>query len=101
MPLTRRRLIRLLPIAAFALPPLAGADDSRVQESDADAQAQNYVADAKRVDRKKFPSYAPGQTCGNCSQFDGSAKQPFGGCALFLGREVAAAGWCQAWEKAA
>lgn len=72
-----------------------------LEESDPGAQGLAYRADAAKVDPAKNPSYQPGQTCANCSLYAGDAGQPQGGCALFYGKEVAAAGWCNAWERKA
>lgn len=72
-----------------------------LEESDPGAQGLAYRADATKVEPAKNPSYKPGQTCANCSLYAGDAGQPQGGCALFYGKEVAAAGWCNAWERKA
>lgn len=74
---------------------------SLLEESDPGAQGLAYRADAAKVDPAKNPTYKPGQTCANCSLYAGDAGQPQGGCALFYGKEVAAAGWCNAWERKA
>jgi hypothetical protein len=96
---TRRRFIRVIPLAACAAGRATLADASRVEEQDPDAAAQDYRADATKVDAAKFPKYKAGQLCANCALFDGGPKDAWGGCSLFLGREVAAQGWCSAWEK--
>ena len=72
-----------------------------LEESDPGAQGLAYRADATKVDPAKNPTYQPGQTCANCSLYAGDAGQPQGGCALFYGKEVAASGWCNAWERKA
>ena len=82
-----------LPVAARA------ADTPLLAETDAEAIALDYKADAARVDRAKFPAYATGQTCSNCSLYAGEPGAATGGCGLFFGKEVAAKGWCRAWEK--
>ena len=68
-----------------------------LDEKDAQAVALGDVADAKRVDVKKYPKFAAGQNCSNCALFQGKA----GGCPLFAGKQVADAGWCSAWAKKA
>lgn len=96
----RRQLFLLLP-AALAGPcatRLAQAQSSELKESDPEAVALDYVADARRVDRKRQPKYQPGQTCANCSLYVPQAGSPLGGCQLFYGKDVAAIGWCNAWE---
>ncbi|MBM3369051.1 MAG: iron permease, partial [Betaproteobacteria bacterium] len=66
---------------------------------DTQAVALGYVADAKRVDVKKFPKFVAGQNCANCALFTGKAADKAGGCPLFGTRQVTAAGWCNAWAK--
>jgi hypothetical protein len=63
--------------------------------------ALGYVADAKRVDTKKFPKFAAGQDCTNCALYQGKATDKAAGCPLFAGKQVAGAGWCSAWAKKA
>ena len=72
-----------------------------VDEKDAQAVALGYVADAKRVDVKKYPKFAAGQNCANCALYQGKAGDKAGGCPLFAGKQVAATGWCSAWTKKA
>jgi hypothetical protein len=91
---------------AAALPLALGAGASRAQqellkESDDEAVATGYRADATQVDKAKFPKYAAGQTCANCSLYAPDGSKPSGGCALFYGKDVLAKGWCNAWEKKA
>lgn len=72
-----------------------------VDEKDAQAAALGYVADAKRVDVKKFPKFVAGQHCANCALYQGKATDKTAGCTLFPGNLVAGAGWCSAWAKKA
>ena len=72
-----------------------------VDEKDPQAVVFGYVAEAKRVDVKKFPKFAAGQNCANCALFQAKATDKAGGCPLFAGRQVTAAGWCSAWAKKA
>jgi hypothetical protein len=65
------------------------------------AVALGYVADAKRVDVKKFPKFVAGRNCANCALFQGKATDKVGGCPLFAGKQVAGPGWCSAWAKKA
>lgn len=97
--LSRRQLLWLAP-ALCAAPALAQSQNL-LQESDDEAKATGYRADAGQVDRAKFPKYAPGQTCANCSLFAPDGDKPSGGCALFYGKDVLAKGWCNSWEKRA
>ena len=70
-----------------------------VAESDAQATALGYKADATKVDKTKQPKYAAGQFCSTCALFQGTASAVAGGCPLFAGKQVSAKGWCSAWAK--
>ena len=70
-----------------------------VAETDAQAAALGYKADATKVDKAKQPKYAAGQLCSNCALFAGAAGAAAGACPLFAGKQVAAKGWCSAWAK--
>lgn len=64
-----------------------------LSEAEPQAQALGYVADARRVDRQRFPNYAPGQRCAAC-QFYQAPSLVLAPCALFQGKQVAGPGWC-------
>jgi len=98
----RRRLILTIPIAVLASmrPSIVRAQSTDLKESDPEGLAFEYKADARKVDPAKSPSYKPGQSCANCSLFFPQAGSPTGGCGLFMGKDVAAIGWCKAWEAA-
>ena len=66
-----------------------------VAETDPQAAALGYKADASKVDKAKYAKYAAPQACSNCALYQGAA----GGCALFAGKQVAAKGWCSAYAK--
>lgn len=70
-----------------------------LNETDAQATALGYKADATKVDKTKQPKYAAGQVCANCALFQGAANAAAGGCPLFAGKQVAGKGWCSAWAK--
>ena len=72
-----------------------------VDEKDPQAVALGYVADSKRVDVKKYPTFATGQNCAVCALYQGKAGEKAGACPLFAGKLVAATGWCSAWAKKA
>jgi len=72
---------------------------SMVAESDPQASALGYKADATKVDKAKQPKYAAGQVCGNCALYQGAAGSAAGGCPIFAGKQVAGKGWCSAWAK--
>ncbi|CAN5818721.1 high-potential iron-sulfur protein [soil metagenome] len=98
---TRRIFLLTLSVgAAGAAGFSSGAKaQAAVDEKDPQAAALGYVADASRVDAKKFPKYAAGQMCGTCALYQGKAGDANGACPLFAGKQVAAKGWCSAWAK--
>ena len=83
-------VVALVPVAALAAPP-------RVEESDETAVSLGYKHDTKNVDKKKYPKHAATQRCVNCAMWQGSATDPWGGCAMFGRKQIAAEGWCMAW----
>lgn len=72
-----------------------------VAESDAQAAALGYKADATKVDKTKQAKYAAGQACVNCVLFQAAVGAAAGGCPLFAGKQVSAQGWCSAYAKKA
>jgi hypothetical protein len=70
-----------------------------VSESDPTAASLGYVADASRADGTKYPKYAAGQACANCSLFGGKEGDASGVCPLYAGKQVSAKGWCSAYVK--
>ena len=70
-----------------------------VDEKDSKAVAVGYRADASKIDVAKFPSYAAGQSCGNCTQYQGKPGISAGPCSHFANKPVLAAGWCSAYTK--
>jgi uncharacterized protein GlcG (DUF336 family) len=72
-----------------------------VAADDATAKALGYFAEATKTDKVKYPKYAAGQVCTNCSLYQGKATDAAGGCPLFAGKQVAGKGWCSAWVKKA
>lgn len=99
----RREFIAQLSAGASALVGASAmaADLPMVAETDAQAKALGYVADAAKADKAKFPKFAAGQQCGNCALFQGKAGLASGPCPLFAGKQVAAKGWCSAYAKKA
>jgi len=79
----------------------AAAQGAKVDEKDAQAQSLGYKHDATKVDKAKFPKYQAGQTCANCTLYQGKPADAWGGCAIFPGKQVAAKGWCSAYVKKA
>ena len=100
LPLPRRVFLITLAASGASLAIRAHAQ-ALVDEKDAQAAALGYVGDAKRVDVKKYPKFAAGQHCGNCTLYQGKATDTAAGCPLFPGKQVAGAGWCSAWAKKA
>ena len=86
--------------ATAAAPAAPAAAGGMVDEKDAQAAALGYVAVATTADKTKFPKYADGQACSNCALYQGGAAAQ-GGCPLFPGKQVAAKGWCSAYNKKA
>ncbi|NMM12037.1 MAG: iron permease [Rhodoferax sp.] len=98
----RREFIAQISFASTAL--LAGnamAQGAMVAETDAQATALGYKADATKADKVKFPKFAAGQNCANCALYQGKAGAAAGPCPLFAGKQVAAKGWCSAYAKKA
>ena len=100
----RREFIVQFGVASGVLAASSGraqAQGAMVAESDPQAKALGYVALASKADKAKFPKYAAGQQCGNCSLFVGKPTDAAGGCPLFPGKQVAGKAWCSAWVKKA
>jgi hypothetical protein len=86
--------------SALMLSRLAFADTANaLSEADPKAQAVGYKEEASKVDKAKFPGYAAGQTCANCSLFQGKTTDAYGGCTLFGDKQVAARGWCSSYSN--
>ena len=79
----------------------AAHGQAKVDEKDPQAVALGYLADATKVDAKKYTKYAAGQVCNNCALYQAKASDAWGGCPLFAGKQVAGKGWCNAWAKKA
>jgi hypothetical protein len=104
---TRRAVIRAAFAVGATVPCIGLIAGVRAAESDlppldpkdASAVTLGFVADATKVDGASNPMYAAGQTCANCQQFLGNRSATRGGCVLFAGKSVPAAGWCRVWRK--
>jgi hypothetical protein len=98
----RRTFVIQTVVGATALTgALAAKAQATLAESDAQAVALGYKADATKAGKTKYPKYAAGQACHNCALFQGKAADAAGGCPLFAGKQVSAKGWCSAWAKKA
>ena len=98
----RRQFIVQLGLGSAAM--VAGraiAQSAAVTETDPQAAAMGYKADASKVDKTKFPNYQAGHQCGNCALYQGKTGDKAGACTLFGGKLVSAVGWCNAWNKKA
>ena len=95
--ITRRRIVQIMPLLGAGL--AVAQTQSLLQETDDEAKAVAYHADATKVDPKKQPKYAKGQTCANCELYAPDGDKPSGGCGLFYGKDVLAKAWCNAWVK--
>jgi len=71
-----------------------------VSETDPQAASLGYKADTAQVDQKKFPKHTAEQKCVNCQLYQ-SKSAAAGSCAIFPGKLVAAAAWCNAYQKKA
>lgn len=83
--------------AMLASSAVTQAAPTRVDEADETAQALGYKHDTAKVDKKRFPKHSAAQRCTNCSFFQGSASDEWGGCAMFGRKQIAGPGWCSAW----
>jgi hypothetical protein len=108
-PNTARRHF-LLTLATASCAGLAALPDSRalaqnagslphLAEDDPLGKALGYKADAGSVDKAKFPTYKPGQTCSQCRFYQGTAGQTFGPCQVFAGKAVSDKGWCVSFSQ--
>jgi len=94
-PITRRRVLLTgaIATAAVAVSRVANAQGVKLALDDPQAVALGYVEDAAKVDTAKFPRYQAGQNCETCSLYQ-PGEGGWGGCSIFAGKQVAAAGWC-------
>jgi hypothetical protein len=71
-----------------------------VSETDPQATSLGYKVDTTKVDKKKYPKHVAEQKCLNCTLYQAKSADS-GGCAIFPGKQVAANGWCSAYQKKA
>jgi hypothetical protein len=87
-------------IATAGVCSVARADSApMLSESDPTAVALGYKANASAVDATKFPQHAAGQSCSNCTLYQGAAGASSGPCPIFSGKAVLAQGWCASYSK--
>lgn len=96
---SRRQFLYRVPlgIASVALVgmPLTAAGVANlppVTPDDPTAKALKYTDDASKASVTQ-----PGSKCANCANYQGTAGSTEGGCLLFPGKSVKAAGWCSGW----
>ncbi|GLU34009.1 high-potential iron-sulfur protein [Trinickia caryophylli] len=88
-------------VSAVALSGQAFADTPKVAENDPTAVALGYKEDATKVDKAKFPKYAAGEKCDNCTFYQGKPTDAYAPCPMFAGKQVKGTGWCNAYNKKA
>ncbi len=98
---SNRRVFMLQAVTATGVLVLAreASAQAMLSETDPQAAALGYKADASKVDKAKNPKFATGQACANCALFQGSGAA--GACGIFPGKQVSAKGWCTAYAKKA
>jgi High potential iron-sulfur protein len=84
--------VALIPDAGLPLGAALAADLPPVTSDDPTAKGLQYVADASQAKGAK-----PGSKCANCVNYQRAAECEQGGCVLFAGKAVKAAGWCSSW----
>ena len=77
------------PLVALVSRLATAAEAPPVDPDSAQAKALAYVHE----------STVAGAWCRNCQLYTGSPDASWGPCALFPGRQVATAGWCNAWVE--
>jgi hypothetical protein len=91
----RRVLLRKIALAAsvsaFAGAEARAADLPLIAENDPEAKAVKYVEDTARARE------GMGNRCDTCSLYQGKDGATQGGCQIFKGKLVKAAGWCASW----
>jgi hypothetical protein len=96
--LSRRQLLRRLALGVTLAPvALASLRQARAAQpllavTAPEAKAVHYVEDAKSA-----KGAAPGDSCANCSLYQGANGSVQGPCQLFKDKDVKAAGWCSSW----
>ena len=95
-PLSRRHLLQQLlvgvPLAAAVTAAAVAAEAPLLAADSPEAKQLGYVEDAKAAREA-----GPGNHCGDCALYQGSASSAQGPCQLFAGKQVKAAGWCRSW----
>ena len=101
---TSRRIFMLAVVAGgttLAAPRVSAQGAAKLEESDPQATALGYKADATKVDKTKYPQHQATQMCSGCNFFQGKPADAMAPCTLFAGKQVSSKGWCSAWAKKA
>lgn len=94
--LTRRRfLIHAVSAASACALPLWARADSILSESDPQAQAEGYHANASTIDPAAYPSYRPGRGCDKCALLLARHNDGTGRCVIFAEKSIELTGWCK------
>lgn len=92
----RRKFVSMMTAGAAVVPvsalvaSLPSHAAELVDPDSAQAKALQYVAESEN----------PEQNCANCALYTGAEGDAQGGCPLFPGQAVTAAGWCSAYVPA-
>jgi hypothetical protein len=82
---------------AYPINNALAAELTNVDPAGPQAQALGYLEDVTKLDAEASAIIARGSNCANCQLYLGGS--PRGGCQIFPGHSVNAAGWCRAWVK--
>ncbi|HEY1313574.1 MAG TPA: high-potential iron-sulfur protein [Steroidobacteraceae bacterium] len=105
--ITRRSVVKSGLVTSIAVAALgltrtkasAAADLAALDPKDPAAMTLGFINDSTKIDAATNPTHTAEQTCANCEQFLGKPSDARGGCVLFPGKSVPAAGWCKVWRK--
>jgi len=86
-----RKIALAASLSTLATAQLRADDMPLISEADPEAKAVKYVEDAAKAKE------AAGNRCDTCSLYLGHDGSTQGGCQIFKGKQVKAAGWCASW----
>ena len=69
-----------------------------LSETNPQAIGLGYKMNTASIDRRRWTQFVPGQSCGNCIQFQGARGNAQGSCRIFGDQAVMAAGWCSLYK---
>ena len=79
---------------AAAPAPTDSAAMPKLSANDPQAKSLTYVEDATTINSARQPRFQAGQECSNCALYQKKDDPDWGGCSIFPGKLVKAAGWC-------